>query len=182
VETARPSNNATGGVRQNREGGMDWRPLRFCSQTDPPVSPNGGNSNRRSRSRARPVYARLAGPHGDQRRWQKLQARQRASAADFRLSSHFCPFGFCSVTEIARTGWTTSTGATRDAPEACASGVRPMTDVLRRPPLVAAVCLLPILSLRARRETNESSASEERRNRIANALGAPRARKAILGG
>ena len=68
---------------------MDWRPLRFCSQTDPPVSPNGGNSNRRSRSRARPVYARLAGPHGDQRRWQKLQARQRASAADFRLSSHF---------------------------------------------------------------------------------------------
>ena len=68
---------------------MDWRPLRFRSQTDPPVSPNGGNSNRRSRSRARPVYARLAGPHGDQRRWQKLQARQRASAADFRLSSHF---------------------------------------------------------------------------------------------
>jgi hypothetical protein len=36
--------------------------------------------------------------------------------------------------------------------------------------------------LRARRETNESSASEERRNRIANALGATRARKAILGG
>jgi hypothetical protein len=84
------------------------------------------------------------------------------------------------VTEIARTGWTTSTGATRDAPEACASGVRPMTYVLRRPPLVVAVCLLPLL--RARRETNESSASEERRNRIANALGATRARKAILGG
>jgi len=37
-------------------------------------------------------------------------------------------------------------------------------------------------ALRARRETNESSASEERRNRIANALGATRARKAILGG
>ena len=33
-----------------------------------------------------------------------------------------------------------------------------------------------------RRETNESSASEERRNRIANALGATRARKAILRG
>ena len=38
------------------------------------------------------------------------------------------------------------------------------------------------VKLRARRETNESSASEERRNRIANALGATRARKAILGG
>jgi hypothetical protein len=36
--------------------------------------------------------------------------------------------------------------------------------------------------VRARRETNESSASEERRNRIANALGATRARKPILGG
>jgi hypothetical protein len=40
----------------------------------------------------------------------------------------------------------------------------------------------PFNELRARRETNESSASEERRNRIANALGATRARKAILGG
>jgi len=38
------------------------------------------------------------------------------------------------------------------------------------------------ITQRARRETNESSASEERRNRIANALGATRARKAILGG
>ena len=36
--------------------------------------------------------------------------------------------------------------------------------------------------LRARRETNESSAREARRNRIANAPGATRARTAILGG
>jgi len=47
---------------------------------------------------------------------------------------------------------------------------------------VSAVTLSAPQQLRARRETNESSASEERRNRIANALGATRARKAILGG
>jgi len=40
----------------------------------------------------------------------------------------------------------------------------------------------PYAQIRVCRETNESSWPEERRNRIANALGATRGRKAILDG
>lgn len=81
------SDDASGGLRTNRAGGLDRRSLRLHGAADPAVSPDRGRSQRQSERRAWSLDARLVVPNGDQCRRQELQAGIRAGAPDLRLPS-----------------------------------------------------------------------------------------------